>query len=98
MRQRFIAEQSKTPGSNRKNISNNCCSSLIKEVKVVEFFLDINHQKQEGDCLNTVIKGKLYIFITVAKTDHQRIIQLLQTTPYFSIDKSIFCLHLQVEN
>jgi len=27
-------------------------------MKAVEFFLDINHQKQEGDSLNTAIKGK----------------------------------------
>lgn len=54
----IISEQNKTPQSNRKISENNNCPSLIREVKTVEFFLDINHQKQEGDSLNTVIKAK----------------------------------------
>jgi len=53
----IISEQKKTPQNNRKISENNHRPSLIKEVKTVEFFLDINHQKQ-GDSLNIVIKGK----------------------------------------
>lgn len=54
----IISEQNKTPQSNRKIFENNHCPSLTREVKTVEFFLDINHQKQEEDSLNIVITGK----------------------------------------